>query len=78
MRRAFRLLFTLGALTFLGCQQTQEADDDADADGTTVIKEETTVLPAEEPAGTDVDIDVQGGEDGAAGSVDVEAGGGEN
>ncbi len=46
MRRWFGLLFLLGIAPLLACQQSQEADDDAD--GTTVI---------EEPGDADVDVD---------------------
>lgn len=70
MRQLLGMLFLFGALSFVACQQTQEADEDGD--GTTVIEDET-VVPADEP---DVDMDVQmedGG--GVQGEVEVDEGG---
>ncbi len=54
MRRLFGLLFLLGIAPLLACQQSQEADDDAD--GTTVIEEPADV-DVDAPD-TDVDVNV--------------------
>jgi hypothetical protein len=69
------LLLLVGAFGFLGCQQTQEADDDAE--GTTVIEEDVDmpapdvdVEPAPDAPDMQMDVDVQGeGEGGVSGEV---------
>ncbi|MFN2433429.1 MAG: hypothetical protein ABR599_11565 [Gemmatimonadota bacterium] len=73
MRQLLGIAFVYTTLAFAACQQTQEADEDAD--GTTVIEEETVVQPAPPPADepdVQMDVEVQGGEEGASGEVRVE------
>lgn len=68
MRRSLGLLLFVGSFGFLGCQQTQEADDDAD--GTTVIEEDVDVVPEPDAPDMEMDVDVQGeGEGGVSGEV---------
>lgn len=74
MRHVLGLFVLCGALALTGCQQTQEAADDEDGE-TTVIEEEETVVPAPPAApadAPDVDVKMEGGEQGASGEVSVE------
>ena len=71
MRQLLKIMLAFGVVSFVGCQQTQEADEPEEADKT-VIERETTVEPADEP---DVDMDVEIKEEepggGAAGEVEM-------
>jgi hypothetical protein len=70
VRRLLGMLFLFGALSFVACQQTQEADDDAE--GTTVIEKTTVVPPPEDKPDMELDVKMEGEQGEASGEVQVE------
>lgn len=70
MRRLFGVLLLLGAFSLVACQQAQE--DDGDGEDTTVIKEETEVMPAPPAGEPDMKMDVEVKTEEGGGEVKVE------